>query len=187
MGARHRCALQRLATALAATALAAAGAAANAEVYRCVGPDGQMRFTDDPSACPGARKHDSPAKLQTVSTPAADSAPPLDAMDGAAAEAAIDHDRAHKRLWQQKKRIAEEKLRVLVDREAKLEPAVTGCNRGAEIISRDDAGLKYRVSCDEIRAQHAEVRDEAEELRRYLDEGLQRECREAGCLPGWIR
>jgi len=43
------------------------------------------------------------------------------------------------------------------------------------------------VPCDDIRREHAATADEAEALRAYLDTGLRRECRQAGCLPGWIR
>jgi hypothetical protein len=43
---------------------------APAEVYRCGGPDGSLRFTDDPNGCRGAVPHVSRGALQSGGTPA---------------------------------------------------------------------------------------------------------------------
>jgi hypothetical protein len=99
----------------------------------------------------------------------------------------VDEERAQKAHWQQKKRMKEEELRVLQERHAQLERFVTACNRGNEIISRDSTGIKYQVSCDRIRKEYAETEARQKPIREYLESGLRRECRQAGCLPGWIR
>jgi hypothetical protein len=38
-----------------------------------------------------------------------------------------------------------------------------------------------------VRRDYASLEKQQEETRAYLDEGLEEECRRAGCLPGWIR
>jgi hypothetical protein len=163
--------------------------AALAEMYRCVSPDGRVTFTDNASACPGAQKHEAFDRVQTLSSDPTDPAPPPAAPASERyrdAQKALDDDRAQKQHWQQKKHAAEEELRALEARQTRLTRVVTGCNRGAEIITRDSTGIKYKLSCDEIRREHDAAEEQAEELRAYLASGLRRECREAGCLPGWI-
>ncbi len=53
---------------LALVVLALTGPAA-AQTYRCPGPDGAMRFTDDPSACPGAKPYEIRGAIQRAQTP----------------------------------------------------------------------------------------------------------------------
>jgi hypothetical protein len=174
---------------IAIAALAAAGSAAPAaaDLYRCTGPGGELIFTDDKSSCPGAAKHDPQAELQTIP---ADGEPPVAAPERDPRDSYArrdDHERAQKAQWQQKKRSKEEELRFLRERHDQLGQYVKACNRGAEIIGRDETGIKYRISCDRIRHEYAENEARQEPLREYLETGLQRECRQSGCLPGWIR
>jgi len=170
--------------------VAAHAAPAFAEMFRCVSPDGSVTFTDNEAACPNAQKHEASGRLQSVSTDESDAAPspaaPL-AEQRIERQQAAAEERARKELWQQKKRGAEEELRKISDRQSRLSRVVAGCNRGSEIVTRDSTGIKYRVPCDEIRQQQAENERRAGEIREYLANGLRRECREAGCLPGWIR
>ena len=98
-----------------------------------------------------------------------------------------DHERAQKAQWQQKKRSKEEELRLLRERNDRLARYVKACNRGGEIITRDETGIKRTVPCDEIRSEYDESLKRQESIREYLESGLRRECRRAGCLPGWIR
>jgi hypothetical protein len=163
---------------------------ANAEMFRCVSPDGRVTFTDNATACPRATKHETSDRLQTVpsesssegSSPATPESPRRPDP-----RSTLEEERVQKHHWQQKKHAAEEELRTLEERQERLARVVTGCNRGAEIITRDATGIKYQVSCDEIRHEHGQAKEKAAELRKYLAGGLRRECREAGCLPGWIR
>lgn len=184
---------QRIFLSLFAVALAAAtfADAAFAEMFRCVSPSGSVSFTDNEAACPGAEKHEASGRLQTVSGKSSDPEPaspaaPLSTqrLDRQQAES---EQRAQRELWQSKKRTAEEDLRRLEARQARLARVITGCNRGSEILTRDSTGIKYQVPCDEVRQQHEENAEQAAELREYLANGLRRECRESGCLPGWIR
>ena len=161
---------------------------AGAELYRCIGPDGGLVFTDDESTCPGASEHESSGALQThrVETPPSPAAasPRLKRRPNSAR---TDGRTAMKNHWQSKKRAKENELRVLQERSQYLSRFVAGCNRGSDIITRDETGIKQTVSCDKIRAEYEQSLERQQPIRDYLDGGLQRECREAGCLPGWIR
>ena len=176
--------LQQLGACLALIVLPGA---AIAEMYRCVNQNGEVTFTDNAAACPGAAKHTSQGRLQEISSgsdpvPAAPETPLLRSAPDPAAD-----QNAQKAHWQQKKLAAEEELRAHEERRLRLARVVTGCNRGAEILTRDSTGIEYEVPCDDIRREHAEAGEQAERLRKYLASGLRRECRQAGCLPGWIR
>ena len=176
-----------LGIAIAALAVAGGTAPAAADLYRCTGPGGELIFTDDKSSCPGAAKHDPQAELQTMP---ADGESPVAAPERAPRDSHArrgEYERAQKAQWQQKKRSKEEELRMLQARQSQLARYVKSCNRGVEIIGRDETGIKYRVSCDHIRQEYAENEARQEPLREYLATGLQRECRQSGCLPGWIR
>ena len=182
-------ALLRSIAIIVTAAAACAPGSASAELYRCTGPDGRIVYTDNRATCPGAEKHEPRAKIQTIpsdggSEPAA---PTPSTRDSSARQLERQSERAQKEHWQQKKRMKEEELQALRERHAQLEKYVTACNRGMEIISRDETGIKYRVSCDEIRKEYQQSEALQEPIREYLETGLERECRQAGCLPGWIR
>jgi hypothetical protein len=177
-----------LAAAFALAAIAGRSTPATAEIYRCVGDDGRVTFTDDASACPGARRHALQPRIQQVvepsDGPAARSGAPL----RHAASPSIEDERAQQKLWQGKKLRAEAELQNLEQLAARLERSVTGCNRGMNVFARDrETGIKARLSCDQIRREYTDAEAKSRELREYLATGLQRECRSAGCLPGWIR
>jgi hypothetical protein len=168
---------------------------ANADVYRCTGPDGQIIFTDNRATCPGSEKHEPAGKLQTITAdevPAISTeedlepaAPAQERRESPARD--LENERAQKKHWQQKKRMKEEELRALQKRHAQLSKYVTACNRGMEIISKDETGMKFRVSCEQIQKEYEETGALQEPIHEYLETGLERECRQAGCLPGWIR
>jgi len=182
---RH--ALLRAIAILVTAAAAAASGPASAEFYRCTGPDGRIVYTDNRATCPGAEEHEPRGEIQTIRT---DEGPEPAARAPSTQDSSVlqaESERAQKEHWQQKKRMKEEELRALRERHAQLAKYVTGCNRGMEIISRDETGIKYRVSCDEIRKEYQQAEALQEPIREYLETGLERECRQAGCLPGWIR
>jgi hypothetical protein len=157
---------------------------ARAELYRCAKADGELVFTDSPANCPGAKLHDAGGDLQAIggSGPAAPARPA--ASDARARNAELRQEKA---AWQQKKRTAQRDLARAEGRSGELQRYVTACNRGVNIIGRDATGMKYTVPCQRVRAEHDENEAQLTALRAYLENGLRRECREAGCLPGWIR
>jgi len=77
---------------------ALATAPAFADLYRCLGRDGSVVFTDDASTCPGASKHESTGALQTLRSdaPAPPSAAPA-RLRGRASTADADAPSAMKR------------------------------------------------------------------------------------------
>jgi hypothetical protein len=182
----HHALLSSIAIVVTAAA-AGAPSPASADFYRCTGPDGRTIYTDNRATCPGAKKHEPTGKVQTVPTEenSEPAAPATRTRDSSTHQ--IENERAQKEHWQQKKRMKEEELRALEERHAQLRQYVTACNRGMEIITRDETGIKYRVSCDQIRKEFQEAEALQEPIREYLETGLERECRQAGCLPGWIR
>ncbi len=162
--------------------------AAHADLYRCIGPDGGLVFTDDESTCPGAATHESSGEIQThragsPASPVADSP----GVERHPKLSSADEQTAMKKHWQARKRASEGELRALQERSDYLSRFVTGCNRGGQVTARDETGIKRTVSCDEIRAEYQQTLDRLEPIREYLDNGLRHDCRKAGCLPGWIR
>jgi Domain of unknown function (DUF4124) len=161
-------------------ALCVAPLASRAELYKCQGPDGKTLFTSDRSQCPGASAHQPSGRLQR-SAPSPAPAPAARATPTAADEA------AEAQAWRAKRQNAETALQQA---EARLETlhAVAGwCNRGHEVFAEDRDGLRHGVDCDEVDATEKELRRERARLEAYLAEGLEEECRRAGCLPGWLR
>ena len=161
--------------------------ASRADLYRCPKPGGGAVFTDNPNACPGARQHQPSAVVQKIPTavPSARAASRAPAPGRAALRRQAEADMA--RAWRQKKTEKERELRHLDSRRDKLLEAVTWCNRGGELLQRDASGLNRKVSCKGVRGDLAALETRMASIQSYLDEGLEEECRRAGCLPGWIR
>ena len=157
---------------------------ASAELYKCQGADGKTLFTSDRSQCPGASAHEPSGNVQrSQPSPAAAAAPP----SARPARARAMDDEAEAQAWRAKRRGAESALR---ETEAQLETLreVAGwCNRGHEVWAEDQDGLRHGVDCEDVDTQEAAVRREQKRLKAYLAEGLEEECRRAGCLPGWLR
>ena len=102
--------------------------------------------------------------------------------------AAAPDDTGAEQTWRDKKRGAERTLADARARAEYLDRAVTFCKRGNYLYTEDDAtGLRQDVKCDDVveEAQHLDA--QVKELEQYLAEGLEEECRRAGCLPGWLR
>lgn len=157
------------------------------EIYRCTGADGELLFTGDAAQCPGQMPHESKGQLQNFATRPVLEAPPsrtaaaLPPRDDPVAE------EAEAARWRVRKRGAESRLQKTDSRLPSLRKAVGWCNRGNSVYSRDDLSIRRNLSCDKLKAQYEELANQAEELRSYLDGGLEEECRRAGCLPGWVR
>jgi hypothetical protein len=163
-------------------ALALPGAAL-AEMYRCQGPDGKTLFTSDRSQCPGAARHETSGQLQRPG-----GAPePARARPPAKPRARAVHDEAEAGAWRGRRASAEAELAEARARLASLHEIAGWCNRGHEVWATDADGLRHGVDCDDIDATQKALRREEKRLEAYLEEGLEEECRRAGCLPGWIR
>lgn len=165
---------------LLAVCLVVQTGSAGAEIYRCVGSDGEVRFTGDASQCPGATKHEPKARIQSVAPSPRSSAPRPPARPAAT-------DGADAARWLGKKRQAEQQLQHVEARLPAMRKAAGWCNRGMGLYTSDDLGRRRTVKCTDVQEEYARLEQSQAELTRYLAEGLEEECRRAGCLPGWIR
>ena len=154
------------------------------EIYKCQGPDGKTLYTTDRSQCPGSDAHDLKGQVQSVDSSA--SAPPRRSLPAARGDA--DSEAIQRASWQAKKRNAEATLAEERERLRYLERMVTACNRGADLYVEDeDTGIRHGYSCDNVKAERVESAGLIQRAESFLAEGLEDECRRAGCLPGWIR
>ena len=65
--------------------------------------------------------------------------------------------------------------------------AVGWCNRGHSLFTEDETGIRRSYDCKHVHNEYEQAKAQLAGLRLYLEEGLEEECRRAGCLPGWIR
>lgn len=159
--------------------LVAAFAAGSAELYRCPTSDGKIVYTDREDACPGAVSHTISAEVQRYE-PAPAAVAPTPAPEP-------QKEKLQSGVWAEKKRRSEQELNALQEKWDYLNQYITHCNRHGKVLSANAAGLPYEVSCKNIREEYARVKTRLAEVRLYLDETLEEECRRAGCMPGWIR
>jgi len=165
---------------LGMVALASPG---DAEIYRCTGPDGKLRFTGDASQCPGAKKHELTRQIQklpSASTRRSRAAP------AARARAAVTEE-AEAARWRGKKAQAEQRLVQLEASLPGMRKATGWCNRGDTLYQTDDLGRRSSIDCKDVAGAYERLQREHADTLRYLAEGLEEECRRSGCLPGWIR
>jgi hypothetical protein len=161
-------------------------AGAHAEMYKCVGPDGKTVFTSDRSLCPRASLHESTGRVQRAT--GGPEQPPARPRESARQRELRDlAGGAEAQAWRGKRASAEAELREARARLEALHQVAGWCNRGHEVWATDADGLRHGVDCTELAAQQKALRREEKRLEAYLAEGLEEECRRAGCLPGWIR
>jgi hypothetical protein len=178
---------------LIAAALACALAASvRAEIFKCVGANGDVRFTSDASQCPNAAPHaPKPGALQRVEkseAPLASARPGALTTTRRAAPAAHDTSAAAEGVWRGKKAEAERNLRTLEVAHERVIAAVRWCNKGHSVTTENPrTGLRQQVPCEDIDADRVKIEAELAKTRAYLEAGLEEECRQAGCMPGWIR
>jgi hypothetical protein len=179
------------ATLAAAVALVLA-ASAQSEIFKCVGLNGDVRFTSSAAQCPNAAPHaPKQGALQRVEKPVvplASARPGSSSTRRSGAPAARDTSAAAEATWREKKAEAERNLRTLEAAHERVLAAVHWCNRGHNVTTEDPrTGLREQVPCKDIDADRAEIARELEKAREVLETGLEEECRAAGCMPGWIR
>lgn len=170
---------------LLAIALVVSGAA-RAELLRCTGPDGKTIYTDDKSVCPEAKPFEPAAVLHGTERQA-----PVEPTERGkrvvSRDRAQDVDAGEAQHWRGLRTAKEEELRQISAERAELKGYVAWCNRGGSVVSRDQAGIKQKVRCDELRNMMVALDTRKSDIEEYLEQGLPEECRRAGCLPGWIR
>ncbi|MGH0032825.1 MAG: hypothetical protein ACQGVC_23775 [Myxococcota bacterium] len=170
---------------------------AGAELLRCMGPDGKMIYTDKKEVCPEAEPFEPKGELQVGSTTgereqreeaASSSRSRLAERRRRANErmAALEAQQGEEQRWRKKKADLEQEIEKTVARREYLKKFVTNCNRGGIVWARDEAGIKRKVKCSDIKRQFAEIQEKEQHANARLAE-LPEECRKAGCHPGWLR
>lgn len=173
--------------------LLAAAAPAAAEIYRCVGANGEVRYVSSAAQCPNALpvapKESAVQRVGKSSAPLATARPGATSSSARrAASAAAANDAAQEIAWRNKKAEAERKVQVLEAQEKRLDAAMHWCNKGHEVVRKDPrTGIREEVPCERIQDDHERAEAELETARAYLGSGLEEECRRSGCMPGWIR
>jgi hypothetical protein len=99
----------------------------------------------------------------------------------------VTDDEAEARVWRAKRTEAVAALAQNEARRSTVREVAGWCNRGREVWTQDAHGLRHGVDCKDVDTLDATLRREQKQLEAYLSEGLEDECRRAGCLPGWIR
>jgi hypothetical protein len=173
-------------------AVLALAAPAQAEIFKCVGPNGDVRFTSDASQCPNAAPHaPKPGALQRVEKgppPLASARPGAPTSARRLSPASHDMSAAAEATWRQKKEEAERNVRTLEAQHERVLAAVRWCNKGHGVTTEDPrTGIRTPISCSQIDAERAQIEGDLERAHVYLETGLEEECRAAGCLPGWLR
>jgi hypothetical protein len=153
-----------------------------AEIYKCVGADGKTLFTSDRSQCPDAEAHQSTGRIEKVP------AQPRRSMRRAPARRrSLGSVAGGEALWRGKKLRAEAEVQGLEERLEYMRQAVGWCNRGHSLFTEDEVGIRRSYDCKHVHNEYEQAKAQLAGLRLYLEEGLEEECRRAGCLPGWIR
>jgi hypothetical protein len=156
---------------------------AGAEIFRCQLADGSFTFTGDPASCAGgARLHKPSGNVQTLPV---EPAPAPPATGAPAALAPAEDGQAV--MWRRRRADAERELGALGSGIDDFRQLVSWCNRGGDLTVENEYGLRQNYSCDDARVTYERMTARIDELRRYLDGGIDEECRRSGCLPGWIR
>jgi len=167
-------------------------APAGAEIYRCKGPDGKVLFTGDASQCPGQAAHKTKGQIQSMGSTNTDAPAALEERPRSAApprRPRYDNtaEEAQAAVWRARKQEAQARLASVSKRLPGVRKAAGWCNRGDNVYATDELGIRRDIPCESINDDVRELEKAQAELTDYLDEGLEEECRKAGCLPGWIR
>ncbi len=177
---------RRLLLAVLGMVLVGINTAATAELYRCVRADGRTVFTDSKATCPGAQEHRPAGEIQSYRA-AASARQPASSGRRRAAQIRSSDTATAEASWRKKMHDVNEELQTVTNRIGNLHPLVKNCNRGGTVFRTQENGLRAGVPCDSLRADVSRLEQRRAELQRYLDHGLQEDCRKSGCLPGWLR
>lgn len=160
------------------TSLLVAGAA-RSELYRCVGPDGSVSFTDAAGACGSSSVYTPAGAIQRVPE-----ASPREASRESHSEAAPRAAAAAEaERWREKRRQSQRERAALVQERERLGTYALWCYRGVKLYRKGDA----QPACGQVHRDIDALGERIAALDAYLEEGLAEECRQAGCLPGWVR
>ena len=155
------------------------------EIYKCQTPDGKTLFTTQRSECPGAKAHVIKGRVHSIEHSVAEGSARPPARRSSAAR--FDEDAGREAMWREKKARSHRQPEEAAQRLATVRKAVGWCNRGHDLYTENQSGIRSNYSCSDVHREFEELARTESELRAYLDGGLEEDCRRSGCLPGWIR
>lgn len=145
-------------------------------------PEGGLGITDNPKLVPPGSeilRHDpeTPQRGETSRDPVS---PPSARRSGEA-----DSDTAEATRWRKRLRQArqEEERAAHALQQAKRD--YRSCRHRENLGSSYQDHIPGETACDE--APVVAAQQEYERARAYTEDGIEDECRRAGCLPGWLR
>lgn len=151
-------------------------------------PDGSLGITDDPKLVPPGseilrRDAESPRRGQASSDTSSPSAPHRNVSAKRSGDA--DPDAAEETRWRQKLRQARQDEERAAHALELAERDYRSCRHRENLGSAYQTHVPGETACDE--APVAAAQHDYERAKAYAEDGIEDECRRAGCLPGWLR
>lgn len=151
-------------------------------------PDGGVGITDEPKLVPPGseilrRDPETPQRDERIP----DAAPMSPSHRNASAQGVgdPDPDAAEAARWRQKLLQAHQEEQGAAHALELAERDYRSCRRRESLGSSSQTRIPGETSCDE--APVAAAQHEWERAQAYAEDGIEDECRRAGCLPGWLR
>lgn len=149
-------------------------------------PDGSLGITDDPKLVPAGseilrRDPETPPRgrpSRDLPATASRSIPAKRSQDA-------DPDAAEATRWRQKLRKARQEEERAAHALELAERDYRSCRHRENFASSYQAHIPGETACDE--APVVAAQQEYERAKAYAEDGIEDECRRAGCLPGWLR
>jgi len=97
----------------------------------------------------------------------------------------LDQDSTDAMRWRQKLRQAHQEEERAAHELEQAERDYRSCRRRENFGASDQMHVPGETACDQ--APVAAAQREYERAKAYAEDGIEDECRRAGCLPGWLR
>ncbi|HTF36294.1 MAG TPA: hypothetical protein VK714_21640 [Myxococcota bacterium] len=151
-------------------------------------PDGGLGITDNPKLVPPGseilrRDPETPQRGETSRDPV--SPPTARRSIPARRSGEADPDRAEATRWRQRLRQARQEEERAAHALQQAERDYRSCRHRENFGSSYQAHIPGETACDE--APVVAAQQEYERAKAYAEDGIEDECRRAGCLPGWLR
>ncbi|HME69467.1 MAG TPA: hypothetical protein VKM54_06315 [Myxococcota bacterium] len=151
-------------------------------------PDGNLGITDEPKLVPPGSeilRRDAETPRRGAASPDAAPAPTAHRNLSAKGSGDADPDAAEAMRWRQKLRQARQDEERAAHALELAERDYRSCRHRENFGSSYQTHIPGETACDE--APVAAAQHEYERAKAYAEDGIEDECRRAGCLPGWLR
>jgi hypothetical protein len=153
-------------------------------------PDGSLGITDDPKLVPPGseilrRDPETPRRGQAGSEAVPSAPSPPRRNNSARRSGDADPDAAEETRWRQKLRQARQDEDRAAHALGLAERDYRSCRHRENLGSTYQTHVPGETACDE--APVAAAQHDYERAKAYAEDGIEDECRRAGCLPGWLR